>query len=331
MTRPVGFGFLGAGAIARHLGPVVHAVAEAELVAGAARDLDRAAALGGARAFDDYAAVLGDDDVEVVYIALANHQHLNWALAALRAGKHVLCEKPLALSVAEVDLLIAAASSADRLLVEASFYQWHPRTAAAHSLIAAGAIGGVEHIEAGFCFPGDWGPGGNYRLDPAFGGGAGYDVGCYPASALLWAGGGDGLARLGGDVAARSSYAPGGVDLTTELVVDLNGGITGALRCSIAEPARQWLRITGSGGEINLAGEAFTARDAVLELSQGTGTERFTFPGGDGYAEMVAAVSRAVRGQSAWLVPLAQSRACAAVLEAARASAALGGAPVTLP
>lgn len=128
MTGPsVGFGFLGAGMIATTaLSPAVHAADGAHLQAVAARDIDRARSLEPAgKAYDDYSAVLADDTVDVVYIALANDAHERWTLAALEAGKHVLCEKPLGLDVAQVRRMTDAAAAADRLLVEAFWYRWH--------------------------------------------------------------------------------------------------------------------------------------------------------------------------------------------------------------
>ncbi len=187
MTAPVGWGFLGAGYIARAaLAPAVHSADGAALVAAGARDIARAAALGprGA-AYGSYDEVLADPSVEAVYIALANDDHLPWAERALAAGKHVLCEKPLGLTAAEVRQMAATARAADRLLVEASWNRWHPRTRRAEALLRSGAIGAVRRVEAGFTFAGVAED--NYRLDPARGGGALYDVGCYATAAALWA------------------------------------------------------------------------------------------------------------------------------------------------
>ena len=121
-TGPVRWGFLGAGNIAATaLGPAVHAAEGAVLHAAAARDEDRAAALGPARAYGSYEALLADADVEAVYISLPNDLHLPWTLAALEAGKHVLCEKPLGLDAGQVDAVAQAAAAADRRVVEASW------------------------------------------------------------------------------------------------------------------------------------------------------------------------------------------------------------------
>ena len=317
------WGFLGAGGIARTaLAPAVASASGAVLHAVGARDVERARALGPQRAYGSYEQVLADDDVEAVYIALHNDAHLPWTLAALAAGKHVLCEKPLGLSAAEVDQMAAAAG--DRLLVEASWYRWHPRVRLAQARLAD--VGPVRHVAAGFTFAADLA--GNYRLDPARGGGALYDVGCYAVSACLWAVG-RGLPQ---DVVARSQLGPTGVDLDTRAVLEWDGDVLGEVRASIAADDGQWLVITGERGELELRGRnAFTAwKDDATELwvSDGTATERLPVPAVDAYAVMVEEVSSAVRGGAGVVLPLGESRQTAAVLDAAFASAARGGAPV---
>ena len=316
------WGFLGAGGIARNaLAPAVAAAPGAVLHAVGARDVERARALGPQRACASYEEVLADDEVDAVYVALHNDAHLPWTLAALRAGKHVLCEKPLGLSAAEVDEMAAAAG--DRLLVEASWYRWHPRVRLAQSRLAE--IGAVRHVAAGFSFDADLT--GNYRLDPERGGGALYDVGCYAVSACLWAVG-QGLPQ---DVVARSELGPTGVDLDTRAVLSWDGA-EAEVHAGIAADRGQWLVITGERGELELRGRsAFTAwKDETTELwvSDGTATERVPVPATDAYAVMVEEVSSAVRGGPGWVLPLAESRQTAAVLDAAFASAARDGEPV---
>ena len=100
------------------------------------------------RAIDDYRAVLDDDQVEAVYISLTNEAHLRWITAALAAGKHVLCEKPITLNAAECRDAFAAAHAARLLLVEAAWTQWHPRTRRVNALIAAGELGDVRGISS---------------------------------------------------------------------------------------------------------------------------------------------------------------------------------------
>src|SRR3954467_15042266 len=121
------WGLLGAGQISRTQSLVLPAADGAELFAVAARDLERARSLGAPRSYGSYAELIADPDVDAVYIGLPNDAHLPWAVAALRAGKPVLCEKPLALDVGEVDDLLAVVDATGCLLVEASWYRWHPR------------------------------------------------------------------------------------------------------------------------------------------------------------------------------------------------------------
>src|ERR1700712_2246400 len=221
-TDPVRWGFIGAGNIAtRALGPAVRASYNAVLSAVGARDVSRAQQLGGTfgpavgtpvTAYGSYEALLADPSIEAVYISLANDAHRPWSEAALAAGKHVLCEKPLAMDVAEVDSMTVAAKAAGRHLVEASWYRWHPRVRLAQQLLADGAIGTVRHVTSVFTFDGV--PAGNYRLDPAKGGGAVYDIGHYALSGATWAFGG-----LPHEVVAKQEIGPTGVDLTTDAVL----------------------------------------------------------------------------------------------------------------
>lgn len=315
----VRWGFLGAGWIAtRALAPAVAAADGATLQAVAARDLARAAALRpDGRVYDDYAALLDDDEVDAVYISLTNDMHAPWSIAALQAGKHVLCEKPLALTADESVAMAEAADAADRLLVEASWYRWHPRVRRAQQLIAAGRIGTVRHVRAGFTFAGDLVD--NYRLDSARGGGALYDVGCYAVSAAQWAFGGAPVV----DVSARQQLGPTGVDLVTEALLTFADGAA-ELRAGIAEPPRQWLVITGDSGEIELRDAAYTSwRDdpTLLLVSDGTTTERIEIPATDAYQVMVEEVSAVIEGRSGWVLPIGASIEAARVLDAIARSA----------
>ena len=332
MTAPVRWGFLGAGSIAATaLAPAVHAAEGAVLLAAAARDEARAAALGPGRAYGSYEALLADEDVEAVYIALSNDLHLPWTLAALQAGKHVLCEKPLGLSADQVDTVVEAARAADRQVVEASWYRWHPRVRLAQARLAE--VGAVQHVAAGFLF--DAALDGNYRLEPGRGGGALYDVGCYAVSACLWAVG----RGLPADVVAQSRTGPTGVDLESRAVLRWAAGdrpdapeVDAEVHVGISGGGNgQWLVITGEHGELELREDSYTAwKDDATELwvSDGTGTERVPVAATDAYRLMVEETSSVLRGGPGWVLPLEESRQTAAVLDAAFASAAQGGAPL---
>ncbi len=325
----VRWGFLGAGSVASSaLAPAMQAADGAVLVAAAAQDQRRAAELAGltGSAYGAYGQMLADPDVDAVYISLANDAHFRWCREALRAGKAVLCEKPLALTAEQVDGLTAEAAQAGRPLVEASTYRWHPRVRLAQRLLCDGVVGTVEHVAAGFSFPGP--PRGNFRWHKENGGGALYDVGCYAVSAALWACRGAAVR----EVVARQQTADTGVDVLTELLLEFDGGAEAEIRVSMAEPARQWLIITGNKGEIELRDEPFTSRNEPTELwvSDGRGTERMPVPAADPFRLMVEDVSRAIRGGEGYLLPLAESRTTAAVIDAAFASAAAGQ-PISPP
>jgi len=321
----VRWGFLGAGTIANVLAQAVHAADGAVLQVAGARDVERARALRPVTAYGSYDEVVNSPDVDAVYVALANDAHLPWTLAALRAGKAVLCEKPLALSAAEVEQMTAVAAETGGLLVEASWYRWHPRVRLAQQMLPD--LGTVRHVAAGFAFAGQLA--GNYRLEAARGGGAMYDVGCYAVSACLWATG----RGLPDEVVARSDFSPSGVDLDTRAILtwEADGGAEAEVRAGISVDAGQWLVVRGDRGEIELRGAPYTSwkdDDSELWVSDGTGTERVLVPAADPYRLMVEEVSSVLQGGPGWVLPLAESRQTAAVLDAARASAAAGSAPV---
>jgi xylose dehydrogenase (NAD/NADP) len=308
----VRWGFLGAGNIARSaLAPAVHAAEGAVLQAAAARDPVRAGALGPVTTHASYEALLADPDVDAIYLSLSNEAHLPWTLRALEAGKHVLCEKPLALTAEEVDQM--AAARGDLLVVEASWYRWHPRIRLAQERLPE--IGVVEHVTAGFTFAGQLD--GNYRLDPLRGGGALYDVGHYAVSAVLWAVG----RGLPTDVSARARLSSSGVDLSTEAVLDWDGA-SAEIRAGIDEGHGQWLVITGSAGELELRDAPYTAWKDPTELwvSDGSGTERVPVPGVDAYRVMVEEMSSVLAGGPGWVLPLEESRLTAACLDLVRAA-----------
>jgi len=324
---PVGWGFLGAGQMSRVLSGVLPAAEDARLVAVGARDADRARALRPEldyTAYGSYAEVVADPRVEVVYIALANDAHLPWVLAALEAGKHVLCEKPLAMNAAEVEEMAEAARRADRLVVEASWYRWHPRVQLAQNRLAVGAIGAVRHVSAGFTFGGV--PDENFRTMPERGGGALYDVGCYALSAMLWAVG----RGLPAEVVARQELSATGVDLTTDAILTWDEDTTAEMRAGITGGEAQWLVVRGDAGELELRGAPFTSWFSPTELwvSAGGSTERVPVEGSDPYLEMLRAVSSRVRGGEDWVLPLEDSRDTALVIDACFASARAGSLPV---
>jgi xylose dehydrogenase (NAD/NADP) len=313
----VRFGFLGAGFIAsKALGPAVHHAGGAELYAAAAMDTGRAGRLEPSTSvFGSYQDLIDDENVDIVYISLTNDQHLPWILRALDAGKHVMCEKPMCLTAGETRTAFDSATKNDRLLVEATWHRWHPRTQRAAQLVAEGALGRVGEVIGRFAFGGV--PADNYRLQPSRGGGALYDVGCYTISAALWA-----LPQPISVTTAEFAMGTTGVDLS--VVMELSGGSGGAhLSASIDSPEEQRLTITGSESQLNFVDDSFMSWrvESHLEIVRGGAVITEEFPPVDAYQLMVEAVAQRVRGENAWVIAPEDSIAVAITMDAVRESA----------
>ena len=316
----VTWGFLGAGWIAqRAMADAVHASGNARLHGVASRDAGRSAALKPAIVHQSYADLLDDPDIEVVYICLANHQHARWAIRAVEAGKHVVCEKPMGLDAGQARLMTMAARGADRLLVEAAWARWHPRFRRLSNLAAAGDLGSIVGIDSAFTFTADVTD--NYRGDPDMGGGALLDVGGYSAHAWVSvtpAGAGFAPLRVDQDRAAN------GVDLTTRVRGRVGDGASVQALFSFAQPERQSLSVTGSESSARMLGEsAFTSwREPSALLVDGHEEE---FPAVDGYRIMVENVSAVAREEDGWVVPIEESLRVAEILDAIADAADDGG------
>ena len=230
MAERLRFGILGAADIARKaLIPAIEAAGNAELVALASRDVERGRRLFSGAVHGDYQTLLDDRNVDAVYLPLPNNLHLEWTLRALAAGKHVLCEKPLALTAAEAEELAAAALSSGRVLMEAFMYRFHPRI---KSVVADLRRNPPSELSARFGFSLD--APGNYRLDPALGGGALLDVGCYTINLARWI--------LGEPAWVEASGRVAGVDMTVDIRLGFPSGARAHLFASFETPETQELR-----------------------------------------------------------------------------------------
>jgi predicted dehydrogenase len=294
------------------MAPAVHAASGAELYAVASRDAARSAELEPVVVHDSYRALIEDSNVDAVYISLTNVQHKEWVIAALEAGKHVLCEKPLALNADEVRSMNAVAERHQCLLVEAVWTRWQPRMKRMAQVIQRGDLGDVQSISSAFTFKGDLT--GNYRSDPTMGGGALLDVGCYQAH--LW------MMLLGETIdysieTVERTDGPTGIDLTTSVQTTLNGSIRADALCSFDMAPEQRISVTGSTVAMRTGdGEAFTLwkQDATLII----GDTVETFAPDDAFSLMVQDVSAAIRGERAEVFPASSSLRVAAILDSIR-------------
>ena len=192
------WGLLSTARINRALIPPLRASPRNELAAVASRGRERAEAYAREwsipRAFGSYEDMLADPGIDVIYNPLPNRLHAEWTIKAAQAGKHVLCEKPLAMTVEEVDAMAAAAQQAGVVVAEAFMYRHHPQTLKVKEMVERGEIGDLRLVRGSFTFnlthPGD------VRLDPALGGGSLRDVGCYPISYARYVIGADGTASI---------------------------------------------------------------------------------------------------------------------------------------
>lgn len=183
----VRWGVFGPGSIANNFAAGVAEAPNAELVAVGGRDMGRADAYADRHGIEKdrrhvgLDALLADGGVDAVYVSTPHTEHAQNSIDALRAGKHVLCEKPAGLNAAEVRAMVDVARDCDRLLMEAFMYLFHPQVARLLEIVSAGTIGEVESVESALCFAAPYDP--KSRLfDPGLAGGAIMDVGCYPVS-----------------------------------------------------------------------------------------------------------------------------------------------------
>lgn len=318
MTEKIRWGILGCAAIAeKAFIPAIKKAAGAELVAIASRDSgkarDWAARSGIKKAYGSYEELLSDPEIEAVYNPLPNHLHHPLSIAALRAGKHVLCEKPLALTAAEVREMFAEAEKKNRLLMEGFMYRFHPRLKQTLELIESGAIGEPLVVRGTFNFIFDRDLS-NYRWNPASGGGALYDVGCYPINAarLIFK---SEPVRI--EVAARLDEKTG-IDLTASLLCEFPGNRQALLTSSFELEFQSALEISGRSGRIFLD-RAFSSKhfETEIQLTRNQKTEIFHFPPADQFQLMIEHFGQAIRGLVKPLLDFKDSYGNALVIETA--------------
>jgi xylose dehydrogenase (NAD/NADP) len=253
LSQPLRIGILGTAKIARSFVEALRQSERVAVTAVASRDAGKAQAFasnsGIARHFGSYAELLADRDIDAVYNPLPNSLHAEWSIAAARAGKHVLCEKPLAASAAEARAMFDAARRHGVQLVEAYPYLAQPQTLKLRELLKDGAIGAVRLIQSSFGFtltdPG------NIRLSPQLAGGALMDVGVYPVSLIRIVAG-----QRPVRVQATAHWTPGsggaaaGVDNALAATLEFADGILAQVACSFGSAPHRQALIVGSAGVI---------------------------------------------------------------------------------
>ncbi|MCS7033344.1 MAG: Gfo/Idh/MocA family oxidoreductase [Phycisphaerae bacterium] len=251
MPRKLRIGILGTGNIARQFADGVRRSYRCEIAAVASRSSAPAEAFarkhGIGQAYGSYDALLADRKIDAVYISGPNSIHYEWTIRSLRAGKHVLCEKPFALDAAQAEEMFDVAHAAGRVAMEAFMYLCHPQTQAIVDAVRRGTIGSIKLIRSSFCYCTSR-IAGNIRFDRRLGGGALMDVGCYCIS----------LSRLLAGEEPRVIHAlavkhESGVDELTSGVMQFPGGILASFTCGMLTHADNTAHLSGSEGWIECA------------------------------------------------------------------------------
>jgi predicted dehydrogenase len=295
-----------------------------EVVAIASRDAGKAQVtakqLGISKAYSSYEELLADPDIDAIYNPLPNHLHVPWSIKALEAGKHVLCEKPIALTAAEAQTLADAAKQHPHLKVmEAFMYRFHPQWRHARQLVSDGKIGELRTIEAFFSYYND--DPRNIRNIAEVGGGAMYDIGCYTVSAARFIFGAEPV-RVSGIV----EYDP--VTQTDRLasgVLDFGQG-TSTFTCSTLLTRYQRVNIFGTRGriEIEIPFNAPSDRPCKIWYQHGNEREEIQFDPCNQYTLQGDAFSKAVLDNTAVPTPIEDAVANMKVIEAVIRSAKSG-------
>ena len=330
MPSPLNWGILGAARIATsQVIPALQHGARHGILAIASRDAARAAAAAKAlaipRSYGSYEALLADPEVEAIYNPLPNHLHVPWSIKSMEAGKHVLCEKPIAMNAAEARTLLDARQRTGRHVCEAFMVRSHPQWIRARELLTAGRIGTLSLITGHFSYnrrdPNDV----RSRVD--FGGGVLLDIGCYPITLARW--------LFDAEPLRASSFIDRdpdmGIDRVTSGIVEFSGGRQLAFTCAGQMVLHQVMQLYGSKGRIQLEIPFNAPHDRAVKMFVddgrdlvGGGIETIEFPAVNQFRLQADRFADAVQGKGEVPVRLEDSIANMEVIDALFRSAESG-------
>ena len=312
------WGILGPGFIAtRAIIPAIQGVSNSRVLAVASSNKERSREVsirfGIERSYSGYQALLDDPDVDVVYIALPNHLHREWTIRAAEAGKHVLCEKPLAMYAAECNEMIAACQQANILLMEAVMYRFHPRMLHLKQMLVAREPGDIRFLHAAFSF--NFNAPGNYRAYRQFGGGALLDIGSYCVNAARWL-----IGSEPDSSHAVISYSHKSIDLNTSAVLRFGEDVSAHIQCSFVAAEHQIIEVVGTTGAVTapLAFTAWRGDTTMLLIQRGAVFERKEFAPADPYQLMVEHFTSCMMEKTPLLYPPEDGWATLRVLDMLR-------------
>jgi xylose dehydrogenase (NAD/NADP) len=321
------WGLLSTARINQALLPPLRSSARNELTAVASRDLERAKVYADEwnipRVFGSYEAMLADPDVDVIYNPLPNGLHMEWTVKAAQAGKHVLCEKPLAITVEEVDAITAAAQQAGVVVMEAFMYRHHPQTLKVKELVESGAIGKLQLIRGSFTF--NISDENDVRLNSSLSGGSIWDIGCYPISYARLIIGAEPLEVFGWQITGARS----GVDETFIGQMSFVNNLYAQFDSGFRTPRRSHIELVGSEGAMMVPQPFQPYVNEKIILKNGEKEEVITIPGEDLYLGEVENMADAILDGRPTRVSLADSRSNVATIKALLRSAQEGK-PITM-
>jgi xylose dehydrogenase (NAD/NADP) len=316
------WGLLSTARINRALLPPLRASARNELTAVASRDLERAKTYANEwnipRVFGSYEAMLADPDVDVIYNPLPNSMHMEWTIKAAQAGKHVLCEKPLAVTIEEVDAITAAAQKAGVVVMEAFMYRHHPQTFKVKELVESGIIGKLQLIRGSFTFK--LSDEGDVRLNLSLSGGSIWDVGCYPISYARLIAGVEPVEVFGWQVTGQAS----GVDEMFAGQMRFSNGVYAQFDCGFRTPQRTHMELVGDKGNITIKIPFSPKLNEEIIVTNGDEKRIVTIPGEDLYLGEVENMADAILNGQPPRMSLADSRGNVAAIKALLRSAQEG-------
>jgi D-xylose 1-dehydrogenase (NADP+, D-xylono-1,5-lactone-forming) len=322
MLRTLRWGLLSTARINASLIPALHSSKRSHVVAVASRSQEKAAIYAKEweipRAYSCYEALLADPDIEIIYNSLPNSMHAEWTIRSVEAGKHVLCEKPLALSMAEVDDIRDAAARTGRVVAEGFMYRHHAQTRLVYKMVVDGLLGTIKLVRG--CFSYNYTRKGSFHFDPELGGGSLWDIGCYPVSYSRYVLGEEPQEVFGWQVTSST-----GVDEIYCGQMRFPGGGLVQFDCGFRMARRSFIEIVGDQAALTVQSPYKPGSAEVLLLtSRDDKVQELAVTGQDPYIGEIQDMEDAVLLAKEPAVSLLDSRGNVAAITALLASARLG-------